>query len=84
MSGVYIHLLCSATISFSANASPNITVDAVFKVTVNTVNILKVAVFDQDGDTVSVTLLSDLPGGASFKDKTYTWTPTSMDPVNIS
>ena len=52
--------------------------------TVNTANTLTVAVSDQDGDTVSVTLLSDLPGGATFKNKIYKWTPTSMDPVNIS
>ncbi|KAI0210407.1 Mucin-like protein [Lamellibrachia satsuma] len=67
-----------------SNASPNIIVDAVFKVTVNEVNNLIVTVVDQDGDTVNLTLLSDTPSGATFKDHIYSWTPTSMDPANIS
>ena len=67
-----------------ANASPNITVDKIFNVTGGQQNILTVTTFDQDGDTVTVTLDSTLPVGATFVDSIYTWTPSNMEPVNIS
>ena len=68
----------------SANASPNITVDVVFNVTVGEINSLNFTAVDQDGDTVNVTLESMLPDGAIFENNTYTWTPTNMDVVDIS
>ena len=69
---------------FSANASPNITADVVFNVTVGEANKLTLATDDLDGDTVNVVLESMLPDGATFENNVYTWTPTSMDVVNIS
>jgi len=69
---------------FSANASPNITVDAVFNVTVGQQGILNVNTFDQDGDDVNVTLKTELPEGATFVNNVYTWTPKNMNPMNIS
>ncbi|KAK2173006.1 hypothetical protein NP493_911g00016 [Ridgeia piscesae] len=68
----------------SSNASPNITVDVVFNVTVGEINSLSLTTVDQDGDTVKVTLESMLPDGATFENNVYTWTPTNMDVVNIS
>ncbi|KAK2171616.1 hypothetical protein NP493_1050g00004 [Ridgeia piscesae] len=68
----------------SSNASPNITVDVVFNVTVGEINSLNFTASDQDGDTVKVTLESILPDGATFDNNVYTWTPTNMDVVNIS
>ena len=68
----------------SANASPNITVDVVFNVTVGEINSLSLTTVDQDGDTVKVTLESMLPDGATFENNVYTWAPTNMDVVNIS
>ena len=69
---------------FSANASPNITVDVVFNVTVGEANSLILTTYDLDGDIVNVALESMLPDGATFDNNVYTWTPTSMDVVNIS
>ncbi|KAK2167799.1 hypothetical protein NP493_1260g00002 [Ridgeia piscesae] len=68
----------------TANASPNITIDGVFNVTVGEANALMLTTTDQDGDIVNVTLESRLPDGATFKNNVYTWTPASMDVVNIS
>ena len=68
----------------SANASPNITVDVVFNVTAGKVNTLTLTTVDPDGDTVNVTLTSTLPHGATFENNVYTWTPTNMEPANIS
>ena len=76
---VLSHNLISA-----ANASPNITVDKTFNVTVKQENILTVTHFDADGDTVTVTANTDGPDGATFADGVYKWTPSNMDPVNIS
>ncbi|KAK2165542.1 hypothetical protein NP493_1362g01013 [Ridgeia piscesae] len=67
-----------------ANASPNITVDKTFNVTVGRENVLIVTTFDLDGDTVAVNLDSKLPNGATFEDGKYKWSPTNMDPMNIS
>ena len=69
---------------FSANASPNITVDVMFNVTVGEANSLTLTTDDADGDTVNVALESVLPYGATFEKNVYTWTPTSLDVVNIS
>ena len=69
---------------FAANASPNITVDKIFNVTVGQESILTVTTFDPDGDDVSVTLESERPDGSSFHGGVYKWTPTNMEPVNIS
>ena len=69
---------------FAANASPNITVDKTFNVTVGKEHTLTVNTFDSDGDAVAVNLDSILPDGATFKDGEYKWTPTNMDLVNIS
>ncbi|KAK2160812.1 hypothetical protein NP493_1626g00009 [Ridgeia piscesae] len=71
----------AATLS---NASPNITVDKTFNVTVDQENTLTVTHFDADGDTVTVKQNTDDPDGASFNNDIYKWTPTNMDPVNIS
>ena len=68
----------------SANASPNITVDVVFKVTAGKTDALTLTTFDPDADTVNVTLTSTLPDGATFENNVYTWTPTSMEAINIS
>ena len=69
---------------FSANASPNITVDAVFNVTVGQLGILHVSTFDQDGDNVEVTLKTEVPEGATFENNVFTWTPKNMNPMNIT
>ena len=69
---------------FSANASPNITVDVIFNVTVGEANSLTLTTNDVDGDTINVALESLLPDGATFENNVYTWTPTSMDVENIS
>ena len=68
----------------SANASPNITVDVVFNVTVGEINSVTLTTVDQDGDPVKVKLESMLPDGATFENNVYKWTPTNMDVVNIS
>ena len=70
--------------TFSANSSPNITVDKVFNVTEGQQNKLTLTTFDKDGDTVNVTFDSSLPVGATFVGNVYTWTPSNMEPVNIS
>ena len=67
-----------------ANASPNITVDKVFNVTVGQENVLKVNTSDPDGDAVTAKLESTKPEGANFKDGLYTWKPVNMEPMNIS
>ncbi|KAK2161673.1 hypothetical protein NP493_1565g00035 [Ridgeia piscesae] len=67
-----------------SNASPNITADVVFNVTVGEANSLTLTTDDLDGDIVNVALESMLPDGATFDNNVYTWTPTSMDVVNIS
>ncbi|KAK2180866.1 hypothetical protein NP493_421g00002 [Ridgeia piscesae] len=67
-----------------SNGSPNITVDVVFNVTAGKVNTLTLTTVDPDGDTVNVTLTSTLPHGATFENNVYTWTPTNMEPANIS
>ena len=69
---------------FAANASPTITVDTTFNVTVGQQSVLKVTTFDKDGDSVSVTLDSVLPPGAIFVNNTFTWTPVDLEPANIS
>ncbi|KAK2158335.1 hypothetical protein NP493_1807g00024 [Ridgeia piscesae] len=67
-----------------ANASPNITVDKTFNVTVGQESTLTVTTFDADGDTVTVTENKNGPNDATFTDGEYKWKPTNMDPVNIS
>ena len=67
-----------------ANASPNITVDKIFNVTVGQETTLTVTTFDADGDTVTVTENTNGPKDASFTGGEYKWKPTNMDPVNIS
>ena len=53
--------------------------------TVEQENTLTVTTFDADGDKVTVTKNTDGPVGATFEnDEYYKWTPTNMDPVNIS
>ena len=69
---------------FSANGSPNITVDSVFNVTVGQENVLTVTTSDPDGDDVTVSLNSTRPEGATWEHNTYKWTPVDMEPVNIS
>ncbi|KAI0225835.1 Mucin-like protein [Lamellibrachia satsuma] len=66
-----------------SNASPNITVETVFNVTVREENLLVVRSSDSDGDDVTVTLESS-PDGATFDDGVFKWTPINMEPVNIS
>ena len=75
--------LCSCII-FTANRSPNITVDSVFNVTVRQENTLNVITSDPDGDDVTVTLDSVRPTGADWTNNVYKWTPVDMGPVNIS
>ncbi|KAI0231500.1 hypothetical protein LSAT2_018133 [Lamellibrachia satsuma] len=65
------------------NASPNVTVEAVFNATVGVENILAVSAFDPDGDEVTITLESS-PDGATFDGGVFKWTPVNMEPVNIS
>ncbi|KAI0237078.1 Mucin-like protein [Lamellibrachia satsuma] len=68
----------------AANASPNITTDYVFNVTVGQVNTLTVTTSDPDEDTVTVTLDSTLAKGATWHNNVYAWTATNMEPVKIS
>ena len=69
---------------FTANASPNISVDAVvIDATVGVESNLTVSVFDPDGDEVTVTLDSTL-AGASFDGGVFTWTAVNREAVNIS
>ncbi|KAK2162836.1 hypothetical protein NP493_1501g01029 [Ridgeia piscesae] len=76
---------CLFDFAVTANRSPNITVEsAIFNVTVGKSHILKVSVYDPDNDPVTLSLQSTLPPGASWQVDTFTWTPSSMDPVNIS
>ncbi|KAI0233186.1 Mucin-like protein [Lamellibrachia satsuma] len=75
---------CLFDFAVTANASPNITVDKVFNVTVGQVNVLTVNTSDPDGDTVTVKLESTEPNGANFKDGVYIWKPVNMEPMNIS
>ena len=55
-------------------------------VTVNETSSLVVNVTDPDGDSVSLTLRTDTPPGASFDNLTgvFTWTPVGTTPVNIT
>ncbi|KAI0238816.1 hypothetical protein LSAT2_010422 [Lamellibrachia satsuma] len=66
-----------------SNASPNITVEAVFNAMVGMENILAVSAFDPDGDDVTITPESSLDG-ATFDGGVFKWTPVNMEPVNIS
>ena len=70
----------------TANGSPKIQVQTVFNVTVNEKSSLVVNVTDPDGDSVSLTLRTDLPSGANFDNVTgvLTWTPVDTTPVNIT
>jgi len=70
----------------TANGSPKIQVQTVFNVTVNEKSSLVVNVTDPDGDSVSLTLRTDLPSGANFDNVTgvFTWTPVDTTPVNIT
>jgi len=47
---------------------------------------LNVTTYDKDGDVVTLNLETELPAGAHFDAKTgvFTWTPATMDNVNIS
>ena len=47
---------------------------------------LNVTTYDKDGDVVTLSLETELPAGAHFDAKTgvFTWTPFTMDDVNIS
>ena len=86
---LHIYILCpyivhSHNFVFAANASPKVTVDKTFNVTVGHENVLAVTTSDSDGDTVILKLDSNRPDGATFENNKYTWTPTNMDPMNIS
>ena len=67
----------------AANASPNISVDAVLNATLGAESSLTVSKFDPDGDEVTVTLDSP-PDGATFDGVTFKWTPVTLKPVKIS
>ena len=77
-------IICSVLIfKIAANASPNVTVEAVFNATVGMENILAVSAFDPDGDEVTITPESS-PDGATFDGGVFKWTPVNMEPMNIS
>ena len=76
------YFLC-LTFTTAANASPNITVEAVLNVTLGVESNLAVSAFDPDGDDVTVTMDSG-PHGATFDGDVFKWIPTSMESVNIS
>ena len=70
----------------SANRSPVITVNAALNATIGQEATLNVTTSDKDGDTVTLSLQSELPSGAKFNTETgiFTWTPSSMEAINIS
>ena len=70
----------------TANNSPRINVTSSFNVTVGVKSSFTVIVTDPEGDTVTLTLRTDLPSGATFDNQTrvFTWTPVDTTPVNIS
>ena len=68
----------------TANASPNITVDSIVNAMVGQEYVLTVTTSDQDGDEVTLNLMSALPGGATFANGVYTWTPANTDAMTIS
>ena len=47
---------------------------------------LNVTTYDKDGDVVTLSLGTELPPGADFNATTgiFTWTPSTMDAINIS
>ena len=85
-------LLCVTPLSkqhlwtISANRSPVITVNAALNATIGQEATLNVTTSDKDGDVVKLSLQSELPSGANFNTETgiFTWTPSSMEAINIS
>ena len=72
--------------AISANSSPVISVNSALNATIHKEVTLQVTTSDKDGDDVTLSLQSDPPVGATFDAKKgiFTWTPSSMDSINIS
>ena len=72
--------------TISANSSPVINTNAALNATIGKKVTLKVTTSDKDGDDVTLSLQSGPSGGATFNADTgmFTWTPSTMEAVNIS
>ncbi|KAI0230808.1 hypothetical protein LSAT2_018833 [Lamellibrachia satsuma] len=85
-SGLETNTKNTETSDMLANENPHISVTSSFNVTVSVESSLTVVTTDPENDTVTLTLRTDLPSGATFDSQSgvFTWTPDDTTPVNIS
>lgn len=81
------HIVCSSVCYvLLANSSPKISMVNVLNMTVGQSSQFTVTTSDVDGDSVSLSLETPLPSGATFNNETglFQWTPKNVDAVNIT